>query len=355
MVRLLSDFGIMLLVARQVMRGMLPHEVIRLVLIGTSIAVAGAVVEYATTIQIYQALTGFPINQIPGRVRGLNFEPRGLGLTMVQGGFIAFLWWRHRRSRVALALALAHLLVLVLAVSASALVTAAFGWLCLLVFERKARVPLLGFGALGASAAALALMLGKNLPLAASWTTNLTQRFTIGQAVDLATRTPVEVLARFLDIFDYTAFMVLTSSPLAALIGVGPGLVILPGSNYIPSDLKWSWVVNTNEGITSPPTMGILVEWSNGGIPMLLVWLAFAVACSRALSAMADIDPEHGDSWRLGRGAFVVMAGMYLVQASPISAIWPIFMGLGLGAAALRLRSAPTWETSRMVAAEGIA
>jgi hypothetical protein len=48
------------------------------------------------------------------------------------------------------------------------------------------------------------------------------------------------------------------------------------------------------------------------------------------------------------------MAGMYLVQASPISAIWPVFMGLGLGAAALGLHPAPTWGRSRAVAAEGI-
>jgi hypothetical protein len=354
-IRLLSDFGIMMLVARRVMRGTLPHELLRLVLIGTSIAVLGGIAEYVTHIQLYQVLTGFPINEIPGRVRGLNFEPRGLGLTMVQGGFIAFLWGRHLRSRFALALAVAHLLVLLLSVSASALVAAAFGWLCLVVFERKARLPLLGFGAVAGCGGALALLLGKDLPLGASWATNLAQRFSIGQALDVATRTPIEVFARFLDIFDYTAFMALTSDPLIMLIGAGPGLVMLPGSNFIPSDPRWSWVVLTNEGITSPPTMGLLLEWSNGGIPIVLLWLAFAVACSRALSAMARVDAQHADSWRLGRGAFVVIAGTYLVQASPISALWPVLMGLGLGAAGLQLQPARTWHKSPAVAAEGMA
>jgi len=335
--RLLADFGIILFVTRRVMRGTRPHEVMRLVLIGTSIAVAGALMEYVTHLQLYELLTGYPINQIAGRVRGLNVEPRALGLTMVQGGFIAFLWSRYRGSPLLLALAVAHFVVLLLAVSASALIAAAGGWLCLVLLEPKARRPLLGFGAVAAGVVVLLLVLGSDLPLARSWTINLSQRFTLGQAVDLATHTPIEVFARFLDIFDYTAFMVLVSSPLAALIGVGPGLVMLPGSNFIPDDPRWSWVVDTNEGITSLPSMGILLEWSNGGIPMLLLWLAFAVACSRALGAMAERDREHGDSWRLGRGGFIVVAGTYLVQASPISAAWPIFMGLGIGAAALVL------------------
>jgi hypothetical protein len=322
------------------MRGTSPTEVLRLLLIGTTIAVAGGLVEAVTSIQIYQVLTSYPINQIEGRIRGLNFEPRGPGLTMVQGGFIAFLWSRYRRSWPLMALAVAHFIVLLLAVSASALIAAAGGWLCMVLFERKARAPLLWFGAVSAGLIVLVVTLGRDLTLAESWTTNLHERFTVGQALDLAARTPIEVIARFLDIFDYTAFMVLTSSPLAALIGVGPGLVMLPGSNYIPEEPRWSWVVETNEGITSLPLMGILLEWANGGIIMLLLWVAFVVVCARALSRMAELDPERADEWRLGRGAFVVIAGTYLVQASPLSAIWPIFMGLGIGAAALALEPA---------------
>jgi hypothetical protein len=339
--RVLADFGILLFVTRRVMRGTLPHEVLRLVLIGTSLAALGGVAESVSRVQIYQVLSGYPIQEVAGRVRGLNLEPRWLGLTMVQGGFIAFLWSRYRRSRLLLALAVAHFFVLLLAVSASALIAAACGWLCLVMLEPRARRPLLGFGAVAAGVVALVLLFGRDLPLAASWTTNLSQRFTVGQALDLASRTPVQTIAQFLDIFDYTAFMVLASSPLAALIGVGPGLVMLPGSNFIPTDPRWAWVVESNEGITSLPTMGIFLEWSNGGIPMLLLWLAFAFACLRAFSAMAELDPEHADSWRLGRGAFIVIAGTYLVQASPISAIWPVFMGLGIGAAALALEPAP--------------
>lgn len=351
--RLLSDLGILLFVTRRVLRGMLPHEIMRLLLIGTSVAVLGGLAEYLSHIQFYEILTGYPIQEVAGRVRGLNLEPRWLGLTMVQGGFIAFLWSRSRRSRLLAALAAAHFLVLFLAVSASALIAAATGWLCLVLFVPRVRRPLLGAGALAGAAVALFLVFGKDLPLTQVWSTSLAQRFTVRQAVDLATRTPVEVLAQFLDIFDYTAFMVLTSSPLALLIGVGPGLVMLPGSAFIPEDPRWAWVVESNEGITSLPTMGILLEWANGGVLMLLLWVAFVVACARALSRMAELDPDHADSWWLGRGAFVVIAGTYLVQASPISAIWPVFMGLGIGAAALALEPAPEAVPAARLAFQG--
>ncbi|MFL5494123.1 MAG: hypothetical protein ACJ8DC_07035 [Gemmatimonadales bacterium] len=335
--RLLSDFGIILFVARRVLGGMRPHEVMRLLLIGTSIAAAGGLMEAITGIQIYERLTGYPINEMAGRVRGFNLEPRWLGLTMVQGGFIAFVWSRLRRSRALAVLAALHLLVLLFAVSASALFATVAAWLSLVLFERGVRRPLLALGAVAAGALALVLVMGKDLSLIQVWATNLAERFTLRQAVDVATRTPVEILAQFLDIFDYTAFRVLTSSPLALVIGVGPGLVMLPGSYFIPEDPRWSWVVESNEGITSLPTMGVLVEWSNGGILMLLLWVAFGVACWRAFSAMAKREPDHADSWLLGRGAFVVAAGTYLVQTSPISAIWPIFMGLGIGASARAL------------------
>ncbi len=339
--RQLADFGIILFVTRMVVRGTRPDDTIRLILIGTTIAAVGGIIEAVTQLQLYEMLTGFPINQIAGRVRGFNLEPRWLGLTMVQGGYIAFLWARIRGSRLLGALALMHFAVLFLAVSASALIAAVAGWFCLVVLEPKARRPLLGAGLVAVLGVVLVIGFAKDLPLAQLWTTNLSERFTLRQAVDIATQTPIEVLAQFLDIFDLTAFMVLVSSPLTALIGAGPGLVMLPGSAFIPQDPRWAWVVETNEGITSLPTMGILFEWANGGIVMLLLWVAFVVSCWRALSVMASVDHEHADAWRLGRGAFVVIAGTYLVQSSPISAIWPVFMGLGIGAAALALHAAP--------------
>lgn len=337
-VRLVADLGIALLVARRLIRGTPPEEVLRLLLIGTSIAVVGGLIEAATHIQLYEILSGFPINQSPGRVRGFNFEPRGLGLTMVQGGFVALLWSRHRHSRWVMALAIAHFVVLLMAVSASALITAAFGWLCLLIFEPKARAPLITAALVAIGGVILLLLVGNDLSVTAAWVANLTQRFTLRQGFDLVAQAPIKTLAQLLDIFDYTAFMALTSSPLGMLIGFGPGLVMLPGSKFIPSDGRWSWVVETNEGITSPPTMGILLEWSNGGIPMLLLWFAFVITCTRALSAMAARDPENADSWRLGRGAFIAIAGTYLIQGS-LSQIWPIFMGLGLGASVLAHRA----------------
>jgi hypothetical protein len=97
------------------------------------------------------------------------------------------------------------------------------------------------------------------------------------------------------------------------------------------------------------PDMGILLEWSNGGI----LWLALIIACERAPSAMAAIDPEHADAWKLGRGAFLVMASTCLVQANPLSPIASIFVGLDLGAVALSYRPISFWSSARSIASGG--
>ena len=49
-------------------------------------------------------------------------------------------------------------------------------------------------------------------------------------------------------------------------------------------------------------------------------------------------DPEYRKRWAMARGAFVSVAACYIVQASALSAIWPVFAGSGLGAAFLAMR-----------------
>jgi hypothetical protein len=189
-----------------------------------------------------------------------------------------------------------------------------------------------------ASALVLVVTVGSELTVTQTWVSNLSSRFSLQTAVEVASQTPLEAVALLLDIFDYTAFMVLRTSPLAALIGTGPGLIVLPGSQFIPTTERWSWLVETGQGITSLPSMGLLVEWSNGGVIAVLLWVAFVVSCYRAMTRLAQRNDADSAGWRLGRGAFVLMAATYAVQASALSATWPILMGLGIGAAALELQ-----------------
>lgn len=84
----------------------------------------------------------------------------------------------------------------------------------------------------------------------------------------------------------------------------------------------------------------------------------FALLCITVGVNMLDVRVglnkiKHADSWRLGRGAFIVMASTHLVQANPLSPIWSIFVGLGLGAGALSYRPVSLWSRARSIAIGG--
>lgn len=337
MIRILADLGIVLFVARQIHRGLSPVRLMNYVLAGTTLAAVGGLLELVTHVQIYQLVTGYPITIVGGRVRGFNYEPRGLGLAMTHGAFISLLMYAYLRQRRYLWLTLLHAAVLAVSVSASAIIAAGATGLALLIMEERVRRPLALMSGTVAGAIVLTLVAGTQLPIVQTYTANFAQRFSVQDAVDFAVLTPVEVVASFLDIFDYTAFMFLASSPLHALVGTGPGLVMLPGSNFIPTAARWSWVGQSGEGITSLPSMGVLLEIANGGVLGLLLWVAIVASCVRALRRCAVWDPARAAEWRIARGALIVAAAAYAVQLSPLAATWPIFVGVGVGAAALQL------------------
>jgi hypothetical protein len=339
MVRTAGDLGLLLFVSRQIIAGVLPEQIVRLLLIGTTIAAVGGVAEFVSGIQIYQVMTGYPIQEVANRVRGFNFEPRGLGLTMAHGLFLAVLWYTLRRSTTLLWVAALHFVVLVLTVSASASIAVVAMGLSLIVLEPRVRIPAAWLGATSAAVIVLLVVWGQDLALSQSWAFNLRQRFSLEAAADLSAENWFDLLTLFLDIFDLTALAALREYPAAALIGAGPGLIMLPAGQFIPDAPRWSYVGATGEGITSLPSMGILLEWSNGGVIGVLLWIGFVAAALRAFGVLMR-EGAGAEQWRLARGVFVSGAAAYLVQVSPLSAYWPILMGLAVGAGYLAVSRA---------------
>jgi hypothetical protein len=341
LVRMLADLGLVLFTARQIANGMRPSTLVKMLLFGTSVAALAGLVEFVTGIQLYQVLTGYPINILPNRVRGLNFEARGLGLAMAHGLFLALLFYLFRRSRAALVLVGLHAAALLLSVSVSGVSAALAAWAGLIVAEPRIRRSSFWFAIAAVGLVVVLMTWGSESLVGQSWTFNLLQRFPLEDLSQLAAGASVDALAVFLDVFDLTAFMALREYPVAALVGAGPGLIPIPGSLFIPDTPRWSWVVTSGEGVSNVPSMGILLEWSNGGVIGLLLWVALVVAVLRSFRRLPSADPDEGAEWRLARGAFVVGACAYLLQVSPLSAAWPVLLGLGIGAALLASRSTP--------------
>jgi hypothetical protein len=331
--RSLADFGLVLFVARQVMTGLRPRELLRYLLFGIAVAGVGGLVEFVTRLPLYQLLTGYPTQEVANRIRGLNFEPRGLGLVMAHGMFIGLLVRRYARDLGGWWFITMCAVLFVLTVSVSALLAAGAMWVAVVLFVPELRRSATLMGAAAALAAAgIALEGGV---VAGSWSFNVTQRLSIQAIGSALADRPFEALVLALDIFDLTAVLALQAHPLAAIFGAGPGLVTLPASNFIPdNDARWLWVGSAGEGITSLPSMGIVLEWANGGVIGVVLWIALVVAIIRCCSCLAvSRGQDEPGEWRLARGFVILSAAAYVVQASPISAYWSVVLGTGLGAA----------------------
>jgi hypothetical protein len=346
LVRMLADLGLVLFTARQIAGGLRPSTLIKWLLLGTTIAALSGLAEFLTGIQLYQVITGYPIQVLGNRVRGFSFEPRGLGLAMAHGLFFGLLYHQFRRSRAVLVLVALHAVVLLLTVSVSALAAALAAWAGLIILEPRMRRPSLWFGFATLVVVVALVAWASQSAVGQSWTFNLLQRFSLEDLGRLASEASGDTAALFLDIFDLTAYLVLRAYPLTALLGAGPGLISIPGSLFIPDTPRWAWVTAAGEGVSNVPSMGILLEWSNGGVIGLALWVGVVLAVLRAMRKLAGPDGAEAAEWQLARGSFIVGASAYLLQVSPLSAMWPVLLGLGIGAALVASRQTPESGTA---------
>ena len=141
-----------------------------------------------------------------------------------------------------------------------------------------------------------------------------------------------------MEIFDTAAALFFAANPWYGIVGTGPGLVSLPATPFMPVSPYTIGYVDT--GLNSPPTMGWLLELSNGGVIALVLRAGFVVSGARSLRWIVH-HPDRGSrrSWTVARWAFVGAAVIYLLAAGFLSSVWPLFMGLAMGAAFMRLRS----------------
>ena len=269
------------------------------------------------------------------RVRGLNFEPRGLGLVTAHALIVGLALLATRtRVRATLATLAGNLAALVLSASTSGLISATAGIGALSMSSARVRRALRWVVAAGGAAAALLMILPTSVM--ATWQSLLTER--VGTTVRFgAARSLFEQLAYRLEMFDAAAVLFLAAHPVYALIGSGPGLVSIPATPYLPISPYTRELALT--GINSPPTMGIVLEVANGGLVGLLLWTGFVVTAYKALDGMAGRGASSRSQWRIAKWCFVAAAAVYLVAAGFLSSCWPIFAGLGLGASFAQRRS----------------
>ncbi|MBX3053001.1 MAG: hypothetical protein KF753_16080 [Caldilineaceae bacterium] len=332
MIRLTADFSVALFVARWVAHTRRLDLVIRYLLIGTTVAALGSVIQQITQVDMYFWLTGLSRDlSAIGRTRGLNYEPRGLGLILAHGMLLLILLYVQRRSLKTVGLFGLHAVAFIFTASTSAAVALAAGLGVFVLSNLKKRSfysALMRFALVG-SLLVVALVAAESTGVT-SWSSNLRTRLSTEYRQDSLPATWIEAVAYRLDFFDGPPLIFLGSHPLYLFTGTGPGLISLPATAYLPPLSIYSWLTGT--GLNNVPTMGGMLELSNTGLIGLALWLVFVYAALRAFRSLMLAHPQERHKWELGRNACMLAAVLYTLQASTASSIWAIFIGLGLGA-----------------------
>lgn len=325
-----ADLSLAFFVARQVVKRKSPDQLIMYIIIGTSVAAVAGVLEFLTRVDLYGSITGLRALSLEFRMRGFNYEPRGLGLIAAHGMLLSLLLYSHRRSGRYLILTGLHALAFFLAGSTSALVAAALGALSLFLLNRRVRMALLALIVSGILA--LALLVATEWDYLTILSDNVQLRLTT-ERIERPPQNIIEELAFRMEIFDGPALLFLTSNLFYLFVGTGPGLVSLPATAYLPPSPFFAWALET--GLNSPPTAGGLLELANAGLIGLALWLTICISSLQAFKYLSRLNQSKDQAWAIGRSAFAIAAAIYLMQVSALSAIWPIFIGGGIGAAYL--------------------
>ena len=333
-----AALSIAVFVAQQVAKAGRPDRVLNGILFAACATSAFAVLEYVTGISYYLLLNEGVLAPTYWnfRVRGLNFEPRGLGLVGAHALVIGILFIASRRRVWSTAVTLATTgLAMLLGASTSGMIAAAAGASTVWLSHRRvrryvARALIVAAIGLGAIAAVQSERIGA-------------LRFLLSERVGSTVRYGAasnwfeEVVYR-MEVFDTSAALFMAAHPLYLFIGTGPGLVSIPASPFMPVTSYTHLYVET--GLNSPPTMGLLLELANGGLVALVLWFGFVISAGRSLKWLVQHGTTDSRSWSIARWSFAAAATIYLLAAGFLSSLWPLFAGLGLGAALLRESSA---------------
>jgi hypothetical protein len=325
-----ADFSLAIFLARYLWKTRRPDRLIEWFVYGTSIAAVGGIVQRLTGLDLYAMFTGAELLGLEDRMRGFNYEPRGLGLIVGQGLLLALLLYARNRSGRVLAVVLLHIGALFLAVSTSSIFVVGVGAAALLFFDPRSRKILATPKVLVFVSCVALLLFGLQSSFVESWYSNVGIR--LSEKTGSAPGSGIEDFALRQDLFDSAAIMFFVAQPQRLLTGVGPGLSGLATSDYVPASDLFGWAVGAPEGLNTGPQVGLLREACDVGLIGLIFGWIFVSASGRALLQLSKSNGASDDQWQVGRAAFWVAIAIYLVQASPISASFSVFLGIGLAA-----------------------
>lgn len=332
-VRIILDMSVTMFIAKWT-RNNFRFDIIKFLLISTSISAIGVFLQSFTQIDIYNELTGLGINLASiDRARGFNFEPRGAGLVLAQGIALIMSAYFQFGNKSLFLLLLLHVTAFIIAASASAtaVLFVCVGLLFILNMRDK-KVKRLSLLIITALIFSLLFML---FAANSSFILNFNSKIIESNNSDLVATNWIESIAYQMDIFDSASFLFLVNNPIYILTGTGPGLISLPASEYIPKSANAQWAIQ--DGINSLPSMGWLLEISNAGLINSFIWIILMLNILRNFKLLIKSNYKERSNIQLGENTFLVGTITYLIQASATSSMISLFLGIGMGVSDLQI------------------
>jgi hypothetical protein len=321
----LSYVSAAMYVAARMQEAKYRRRIIDFLLIGTTVASVGVLLEVATKVDFYALLgptSGDWSLGEGGRARGFNGEPRVSG-SLAATGIIMLLRPGFLQSPKAVLLLFIHALGMAFTTSTLALILLLCGTGCLLVLT--GRVAVLAIAGVAGALTVLFISAWFGSSPLQLWMEYTGERISTRQEA-IGERLLIDSLVQVLEVFDASALNFLYHNPQHLFVGVGPGLVSLPASHYVPpGDAQAIF----GDRIDSIPFMGLLRTVSDSGLVGLVLWCWTAVAMAGALHRCTQLDTDDS-TWRTCRTYYLVFAALFLLQLRPT---WYVWLGVGLGAA----------------------
>ncbi len=331
--RLVSDLSLIVFMARELQKPGRLRLLGQSVALGASLTAIAAIFNFITKIDPYFTITG--LRDLAGnqRARGLSFEPRGLGMACTYG-LLMLIILPGRISTRRFGLIGINLLGLLVSYSTSSLALFLAGLITAWTFlSNRIRFTILGVVALLALLVALApFVVPQQFAVA---TQSVRERIDpTSKLRGAVAENIVEMIAYRLDSFDASAVLFLADQPEYLFIGTGPGMMLLPASEYVPPGV-YRLMYPPEKGLDGLPTHGMLLEVSNSGLIGLSLWLFQIISCFAALRLVThtETDPEQAKYWRFGKALFIIGVVFYIVQVSMTSPVWSVILGIGWAAA----------------------
>ena len=333
-IRTLADLSLTIFIFNQLKEPRNLLFVGRMLILGCVITgFFGAISLFMPNLDFYNMITGLRAVDLVamGRGRGLSFEPRGLGMACTYGILLLLIYPSAFSFRKTLSLFICGL-GFVAAFSASSLALFVGGVVAAWTYLPRRSHLIVGAGIV--LCLILSLVAYQLFPARIdAGINNIVLRLDpiarLGRLGGVVPKNFAETVAFQFDGFDGSALLFLFDKPQYALIGTGPTLVYLPASNYLlPGAFT---AVYSQTGINSPPTLGLLLELSNGGIVTVTLWFAQIIIGYMALRLLRRRyrGTPYESTWRFGRTLFVVGTIFYLIQVSQTSPIWNLILAVG--------------------------